>query len=56
MKKEIQDGMIIAYGQIWVNSLTVLSVLECSWLETACQATAISFPLSLPASLPLDTR
>lgn len=59
MEEEIQDGMLIAHSQIWVNGLTTLSVLECSsplGLGTACQATDISFPLCVPASLPQDTR
>lgn len=57
MKIEIQDGMFIDHGHIWANGLTILPVLEYSPLAgTACQAAAISFPLSLPACLPQDTR
>ena len=58
MEEEIQDGMLITLGQIWVNGLTTLPVLVCSLssLGTACQAADISFPLSVPASLPQDTR
>lgn len=54
----MQNGTLVAQGQIWVNGLTVFPILECSplWLGTACQAADISFPLSLTASLPQDTR
>lgn len=58
MEEEIQDGMLIAQGQIWVNGLTILRVLERSllWLGTACQAADYFLSSFLPASLPQDTR
>ena len=56
--REIQDGVPAAHNHIWMNDLTTLPVPKHSplWLGTACQTADFSFSLSLPTSLPQDTR